>query len=603
MARPRHRLALFAAVAFAAVTLFLVPTLWGRPWSIEHFYTRVFVEFALDRPMLLSQLRLLEPYGLDFHSNDLDDFSVEFALRSAREAAEALEILRSYSYTSQSPSQQLSTDVLDWFLDTRRRGEPFLFHDYPVNQLDGIQSALPDFMLNVHQVRDGEDADDYVARLSKFGTAFDQVIAGLRHREQLGIVPPRFVVERVQTEIREFLAPPPGRNVLYTTFADRLARVQTIREDVRKRHEEEALRELEQTVYPAYGRLAGELEHLSEVAGEDDGVWRLPDGGAYYDWALRFHTTTTFSAEDLHRLGLVEVARIQAEIRELLESQGLPADDFADTLRALNADARFLYPDSDAGRAQILADYQAIIDDALLRLPDVFGLLPRVAVSVERVPEFKQEGAPLAYYNPPPFDRSKSGIFYINLRNVGENTRFRMRTLAYHETIPGHHLQIAVAQELDGVPFFRRVLPFTAFVEGWALYAERLAAEQGYYPTPFDRLGQLVDELFRAVRLVVDTGIHALRWNREQAIDYMLANTGKPRSEVVAEIERYIVNPGQACAYKAGQLVMLEIRKRAREQLGERFDLREFHDLVLGGGALPLTLLERRVDRWIRSAL
>ena len=603
MARPRRRFVLYAAFAFVALTLFLVPTLWGRPWSIEHFYTRVFVEFALDRPMLLSQLRLLEPYGLDFHSNDLDDFSVEFALGSAREAAEALEILRSYSYTSQSPSQQLSTDVLDWFLDTRRRGEPFLFHDYPVNQLDGIQSTLPDFMLNVHQIRDGEDADDYVARLSKFGTAFDQVIAGLRHREQLGIVPPRFVVERVQTEIREFLAPPPGRNVLYTTFADRLASVRTIQEDVRKRYEQGALRELEQTIYPAYGRLAGELEHLSEVAGEEDGVWRLPDGGAYYDWALRFHTTTTFSAEDLHRLGLVEVARIQAQIRELLESQGLPADDFADTLRTLNADARFLYPDSDAGRAQILADYQAIIDDALLRLPDVFGLLPRAAVKVERVPEFKQVGAPLAYYNPPPFDRSKSGIFYINLRNVGENPRFRMRTLAYHETIPGHHLQIAVAQELSGVPFFRRVLPFTAFVEGWALYAERLAAEQGYYPTPFDRLGQLVDELFRAVRLVVDTGIHAQRWNRAHAIDYMLANTGKPRSEVVAEIERYIVNPGQACAYKAGQLVMLEIRKRAREQLGERFDLREFHDVVLGGGALPLTLLERRVDRWIRSAL
>ncbi len=220
---------------------------------------------------------------------------------------------------------------------------------------------------------------------------------------------------------------------------------------------------------------------------------------------------------------------------------------------------------------------------------------------VERVPAFKEAGAPGAYYMPPPLDGSKPGIFYANLRSVREIAKFGMRTLAYHEAIPGHHLQIAIAQELPGLPIFRRVVPFTAYVEGWALYAERLALENGFHPTPFDRLGALVAEDFRAVRLVVDTGIHAQRWTREQAIVYMLQNTGMPETDVVAEVERYIVSPGQACAYKIGQLAILSLRERARQALGPRFDPRAFHDAVLGQGALPLELLETKVDAWIAA--
>jgi uncharacterized protein (DUF885 family) len=250
---------------------------------------------------------------------------------------------------------------------------------------------------------------------------------------------------------------------------------------------------------------------------------------------------------------------------------------------------------------QILADYQAIIDDANTRLPALFGRLPRARVVVERVPVFKEAGAARAYYDIPPFDGSRPGVFYANLRHLAEHPKFGMRTLTYHEAIPGHHLQIAVAQELEGVPFFRRVVPFTAFQEGWALYAERLAAESGFHPTAFDRLGQLVAEGFRAARLVVDTGIHAKRWTREQAIDYLAANTGMEPSEVAAEVERYIVMPGQALAYKTGQLEILDLRERARRELGERFDLRGFNDVVLGSGALPLTLLSRNVDAWIAA--
>jgi uncharacterized protein (DUF885 family) len=314
---------------------------------------------------------------------------------------------------------------------------------------------------------------------------------------------------------------------------------------------------------------------------------------------LRSQTTSNLSADEIHALGLREVERIQAEMRAILSGEGLDATDLGATLRTLNAEDRFLYPDTDEGRAQVLADYQAILDDAAPRLPALFGRLPKAPVRVERVPAFKEKGAPGAYYMPPPLDGSKPGIFYANLRSVREIPKFGMRTLAYHEAIPGHHLQIAIAQELPGLPIFRRVVPFTAFVEGWALYAERLALENGFHPTPYDRLGALQAELFRAVRLVVDTGIHAQRWTREQAIEYMLNNTGMPDTDVVAEVERYIVSPGQACAYKVGQLAILSLRDRAQRALGRRFDLRAFHDVVLGQGALPLELLERKVDDWI----
>ena len=596
-----RRLGLAALVAIAALGVFLVPTIWGKPWSIEHFYLRVFAEFVLERPQLLSRLRILEPWGLDWFTDELDDYSIEFTDETARRVASQLARLRSYDRSAQSESQQLSTDVLDRFLALQDEGERFRFHDYPVNQMNGVQNELPDFMLNVHQIGSARDAEAYLARLSKFGLAFDQVIAGLAHRESLGLLPPRFVVERVLDGVRRFVAPPPAEHVLATDFAARLQKLAAIPEAERARQLARVQEELERSVYPAYRRLATQLEGMRERAGTDDGVWHLPDGDAYYAWTVRLHTTTDRTPQEIHERGLAEVARIQGEMREILRAEGIPADDLAKTVRELGRDPRFLYPDTDEGRRQVLADYQAIIDDASARLPALFGRLPRARVVVERVPAFKEQGAAGAYYEIPPFDGSKPGIFYANLRHTAEHPKFGMRTLAYHEAIPGHHLQVALAQELEGVPFFRRVVPFTAFQEGWALYAERLAAEQGFHPTAFDRLGQLVAEVFRAARLVVDTGIHATRWTREQAIDYMTANTGMEPTSVVAEVERYIVMPGQALAYKTGQLEILDLRERARRELGDRFDLREFNDRVLGSGALPLTLLSRNVDAWIAA--
>ncbi|MCL4685447.1 DUF885 family protein [Myxococcota bacterium] len=619
MRRILRVLALLAASGLVAGAVFVVPTIWGRPWSIEHFYTRVFAELVLSRPELLSRLRILEPWGLRWHNDDLDDYSVAFTQAESERLRRNLRTLREYPLEEQTPAQRFSTRVLDWFLAVQVDGEPFRFHDFPLNQFTGIQAQLPDFLLNIHQIHDARDARDYVTRLSKVGLAIDQVIEASRFRAERGIVPPPVILDRVQQSVERFLAAGVDDNPLHREFARRVAALENLSDRERADLQASARTQVERSVRPAWQRLAAFLPELEAQAPEAVGAWALPDGSLYYGWALRFHTTTDLDADTIHRLGLAEVARIHEEMRAILAAEDLAADDLAvagphdepastvvppdlgDVLRALHRDERFLYPDGDEARSRILADYQAIVDEASTRLPALFGRLPQAPVRVERVPAFKEAGAAGAYYMPPPLDGSKPGIFYANLRQPDEVVQFGMRTLAYHEAVPGHHLQIALAQEMQGVPFFRRVIPFTAFIEGWALYAERLAAEQGWHPTPMDRLGQLVAEGFRAARLVVDTGLHAKRWTREQAIDYMLRNTGMPETDVVAEVERYIVLPGQACAYKVGQLRLLELRERAQAAQRERFDLRAFHDLVLANGSLPLVLLEETVDAWLAT--
>jgi uncharacterized protein (DUF885 family) len=579
--------------------VFLQASLWGTPWTIDQFFKRVFLEFALERPLVLSQLRIFEPYGLRWRADELDDYSIEFELDEIRELKRNLEILRSYDRESLTPEQRESRDVLEWFLQVQADREPFLLHDFPVNQMNGIQTGLVDFMLSIHQINDEQDAENYIARLRGFGPAFDQVIDGMQRRAQAGILPPRFVFDRVRFELDQFLLPDPLDSALVLHFQDAVGRLEGVDDGRRADLLDAARAAVADVVYPSLRRLDEEIARNEEQAGDDVGAWRLPDGDAYYAWQVRRHTTTDLTPDEIHEIGLIEVARIEKEMHAILAEHGVEYESLAEVLRELASAPRFQYPDDDAGRAAMLADYQAIVDEVEAKLPELFGRLPKARVRVERVPEFMEAGAPVAYYTPPPFDGSRPGVFHVNLRSVAENPKWRMRTLAHHEATPGHHLQISLAQEMDGLPFFRRVLPFTAFAEGWALYAERLAGEHGLLPTPLDRLGEMVDEMFRAVRLVVDTGIHAKRWPRQRAVAYMESHTGKPISEVVAEVDRYIVMPGQALAYKIGQLEILAYRDRARRELGDAFDLRGFHDVLLGSGGLPLALLERKVDEWI----
>lgn len=581
--------------------VFLIPTIWFKPWSIDHFYGRVFVTFAMRHPMMLSGMRLLEPMGLRFHNDDLDDMSVAFQKKEAAWLDKQLEILRSYDREGMDDADGLSYDILEWFLSDMQEGNRWMFHNYPVNQLFGIQNGLPDFMISTHHLGDGRDARDYVARVAQFERAFDQVMEGLKIREEMGIVPPKFVIARVLDEVRGLIEPAPSDNVLYTYLAEESAELEGLEAADRDALLARLESAIADSVYPAYRELIAYFEHLDTIATTDDGVWKFPDGEDFYNYQLRHHTTTDLTADEIHRVGLAEVALLQGEMKAILESEGYDIEDFGAAMRALNSEERFLYPDTDEAREQILLDYQAMIDEISGGLEGIFDIRPEAGVEVQRIPEFKQEGAPGAYYNAPPFDGSKPGIFYVNLRDVGEIPKYGMRTLAYHEAIPGHHFQIGIQQELTGMPFFRRVIPFTAYSEGWGLYSERVAAENGFQDDPYDRLGYLQGQVFRAVRLVVDTGIHAQRWSREEAIEYMVANTGMPEGDVTAEIERYIVMPGQACAYMIGRLKILELRQRAMDALGDRFSLPEFHNVVLTEGAMPLRLLARQVDRWIES--
>ena len=589
-------------VLLLAGTLLLAHTAYFKPLRIGWFYERVFAEYALQDPELLSSLRML-PDWLDWYSDDLTDASLAHEDRLRRKLSKDLATLRSYDREALGKDARLSYDMLDYFLAMQVEGDRFRHHDYPLNQLFGTQNELPTFMATQHRVSNHREANDYLSRLGKFPTKFDQVLEGVRLREQEGIVPPTFVVEKVLAEMRGFVSQPPRENILFTSLATKIdeAPVGAFDADDKTRLLGEAESLIDGQVYPAYREMIAYYEQLLPKTRGNHGVWALPDGGAYYAWAVRQHTTTDMTPEEVHALGLREVARIEAEMDTILRAEGLSEGPVGSRVRELSQRSDQLYPDTADGRARILADYQIIIDEIDAGLDPYFDVRPKMGVKVERVPVFREKTAPGAYYYPPAFDGSRPGIFYVNLRNVGEVQKFGMRTLAYHEAIPGHHFQSTIQQELTGVPTFRKVLPFTAFSEGWALYAERLAWEAGYQDQPLDNLGRLQAEMFRAVRLVVDTGLHDQRWTREQAIDYMSEKTGMPGTDVVAEIERYLVMPGQALAYKVGMNRILELRERARAALGESFDLRRFHNVVLTGGDMPLTLLEHRVDAWIAS--
>jgi len=585
-----------------ALAVFLVPTLWFKPWSIDHFYMRTFLGFAVRHPSLMTGLGMLDGTPLDFYSDKLDDFSPKGEENDLAFAESQVRMLHQYPRQGMAAAAGMSYDVMDWFLADMVEGQKaYARHDYPVNQLHGFQSDLPDFLINLHPMRKPNDLKTYAKRLAKFGVAVDQTIEGLELRRQAGIVPPRWSLEKSLVQMREFRAHGPKDNPLYATLLPKLDKMKGLKSADREKGLAEVERLVRDTVQPAWDRLIAATEKQLAVATDDDGVWKFPDGAAYYDYCLKHHTTTRLPADTIHAIGIGEVARIQAQMRDILKREGYPTDDLAKSVQKAQKEPRFVYPANDSGRAQILADYRSILDDAKKRVPALFNVMPKSPLAVERVPPFREKGSAGAYYQRGSMDGKRPGTFYANLRDPNETTRPGMRTLAYHEGIPGHHFQIGIQQELKGVPFFRTLVPFTAYAEGWGLYAERLALESGFHPTPYDSLGAYQAELFRAVRLVVDTGIHRQRWTRERAISYMVANTGMDSSEVATEIERYIVNPGQACAYKVGQLEILRLRQHAMEALGERFDIRKFHDVVLTNGALPLALLERAVDDWITS--
>ena len=600
--------------------LWLTNLIWFRPFNINHFYEKVSVKIALDSPELTTSLGI--PILYDIFKDELDDISDKKKWESFNKMKDNYKTLMSYDFDSQSEENKLNTKIMMSYYESLDESEAFFYHGYPVNQMGGIQTGLPSIMVNSHKLRNESDAEAYITRLSKFDIKFNQLIENLKISENKGIIPPKFVIDRVLDEMKGFIGVKNDSiainqdlnkivssvksNILFSNFELKIDKLDELSQKQKDTYKKQVEKEIKTTVFGAFKSLIHYFEQLKEKATTDDGVWKLPDGDAYYRYLLKQYTTTNLDPEEVHQIGLSEVARIKKEMQYILLTEGYA--DSTKTLGAniqkLNTEERFLFPDNDEGRQMILDEYNRILAEISADLDDAFDVRPKAGLEVKRVPKFKEKGGASAYYNRPSMDGSRGGTFYANLRNVNESVKFRMKTIAYHEGIPGHHFQIAIQSELQDVPTFRTLGSSTAYTEGWALYSEQLAWELGFYKNdPFGNLGRLQEEILRAVRLVVDTGIHYKKWTREEAIDYSAKNTGAPITEVTTEIERYIVLPGQACSYKIGMLKILELRERAKKKLGKQFDLKEFHNAVLKNGAVPLDILEEIIESYISETL
>ena len=547
--------------------------------------------------------------GQDYNAR-LGDYGFEATQRARAMNEMFLREIRGVERGSLSAQDAVTYDVLRDAYQTGARRNQFVFggaapwgstSPYMVTQLSGPHLFLPRLLQTQHPLRSKKDAEDYLARLEAFGRVFDETIEVIGGDAAAGVVPPYFALEGASASMKAFTAAAPADNPLVGTFAARIAEIDGLSETDRAELVEGAAQRVETVVYPAYARLAETLDGLVPQAGRDAGVWRIgeDEGAAFYQHALDSYGAGGMSGEEIHELGLVEVERITAKMDAILTAQGLDEGSVAQRFEAVGARDDMRYPNTDDGRAVLLADLNIQVDEIMAIAPDWFATLPSQPVEVRRIPVYEQDTAPGGYYSSPSLDGTRPGIYWINLKNTADWPKHTLKTLTYHEAVPGHHFQRSLERAVD-MPLIRNMMGYSEYAEGWALYAEQLAAEMGMYADdPLGDLGRLQSELFRAARLVVDTGLHHKRWTREEAIDYMLGVTGDTRDAVTREIERYAVWPGQAASYKLGMIKMNALRDKAEAELGDAFDIREFHDAVLLTGSMPLPVLENRVNDWI----
>jgi uncharacterized protein (DUF885 family) len=502
--------------------------------------------------------------------------------------------LRRFDLAGMSAPQRVSADVMQWQLEAIVQGEPYLDDFFPLEQFGGVNIGLVNVLTVSHPLITESDGDNYIARLSLVGRRMNDAIEEATRIAARGLIPPRFILRATISQMQQFTATPPAQNPFVTAFASRMEASGAISPAKR-----DALRTRAETivatqVYPAWQQAVALLESLAPRATDEAGLWRFGNGADVYAYSLRRYTTTNLSADEIHEIGLRQVERIEKEMDAVLRQLGRTEGSVKDRIEKLKQDLS--YPDTADGRTRIMADVEGILRDAEKRAAALFDVRPNAPVVAQSYPKFQEASAAASYTAPAP-DGSRPGTFRIPLRPT-QMTRFALRSLVYHETVPGHHFQVALDVENDALPRFRRIRAFggiPALSEGWGLYAERLAAESGWYDgDPEGRLGQLDSELFRARRLVVDTGLHAKRWTRQQAIDYGIE---------ASEVERYVVYPGQACAYMIGELKILELRDRARSTLGKRFSAKDFHTVVLRTGTVPLEILEREIDAYIHRVI
>ncbi|MCR8922074.1 DUF885 domain-containing protein [Dasania sp. GY-MA-18] len=561
----------------------------------RQLYDQIFDE-AVDRdPLWQTYLGIKKDYD-KWH-----DLSEQFALAEHHHAQANLQRLQSLDQTQLSPQTLLSHELMRLYLQSQIDDYPWRHHSYPVNQMFGTHSEIPAFLINQHSIANHKEALDYIARVKGSQRLITQLIEQLQLRADKGIIAPKFVFAHVIRDSKNLLNGQPfaeGKDsTLLADFKNKLSSL-----ELSPSENKQLLQQLQHALLhqlrPAYQQLISYLEQLAQQADNRAGVWKLPDGEAFYNHALAKITTTTLNAEQIHNIGLQEVARIHSEMRQIMQQVG-----FKGELRAffdfMRQDPQFYYPETPQGRDRYLREATALIDDMQGRLEQLFLTQPKAQLKVKRVEAFREKSAGKAFYQMPAPDGSRPGIYYANLYDMASMPSYQMAALAYHEGIPGHHMQIAIKQEMDSLPKFRKFEGYTAYTEGWGLYSEMLPKEIGLYQDPYADFGRLAMELWRACRLVVDTGIHAKRWTRQQGIDYYANNTPNALADAVKMVERHIVMPAQATAYKIGMLKIIELREKARLALGQRFDIREYHDVVLRNGSVPLTVLEQLVDDYI----
>ena len=574
-----------------------------KPQDIEALFRNFFIEYIQLRPETGTSIGIPAEWGIAVRNDALDDESESGIQKLYDLYRKYRSWLKEYEQDSLSRSQRVAAVVLQWFLENELAGERFYNHAYTITPLFGLHRTFVSTMIDQHRISTVADAQDYIRRLIKFEIKVAQVIERMKEQEEKNIIPPSYIVRNYLQSLNEFVSVPCEQNVLFTSFESRITKIDGISNDIRTNFCTEAVNALRDNVYPGYKRMIKQVETMLGKADQDAGLWKLPDGDEYYAYCLRNHTTTSMTPEQIHNLGLKEVERIKSELKQQFKKLGITDNgDFSDLLAQYmqvagnKSDERYYFPHTEEGKKQTLLSYQAIIDSMRSQLPLMFSVIPRAAVNAARVPEYNEQLIG-TYYQQPKLDGSEGGIFYANLSYQHEKPS--MKALTYHEAIPGHHLQMALEQERSEARLFKALFFFTGYVEGWALYAEKLAGEYGFYGDTESLIGYLRSELFRALRLVIDTGIHYKKWTRETAYEYLQANLGWTS---YSEIDRYIVWPGQACAYKIGELKLLELRARVKEKLGDEFDIKEFHDVVLRHGSVPLAVLERLAEEYIKSS-
>ncbi|MGC4027313.1 MAG: DUF885 domain-containing protein [Steroidobacteraceae bacterium] len=572
----------------------LAPAADAQPSSIDAFFKDFTDAWVRRNPNLAISSAYFTGKEQDRLSRELTPLTRQRQLDNIRIARAGLEQLGTFDPNAMTPAQRTSADVMRWQLQSIIDNEPYLDYDFPLQQFSGANVNLPNALVVTHPVKTPRDAENYIARLKQVDDRMHEATATSRRQAAAGILPPRFILEATIRQMQQFIEPEPAGNPLAAEFDRKLADVSDLAPARRAELTRQASETVRREVYPAWKKAIATLQSQLSKATDSAGLSRFANGAALYALQLRRQNTTNLTPQEIHDIGLREVARIEGEMDALFRKLGYTEGTIAERVNRLSAE--LAYPNDDAGRKQIMEDIEGLLAKALQRTTTSFDVRPKAAVIARPYPEFRWASA-AASYTGPPLDGSRPGIFQIPLR-PGYMTKFGLPTLIFHETVPGHHFHIALVNENTALPAFRRVSAlggFAASVEGWALYAERFAAEDGWYEGDIaGLLGQLNGALFRARRLVVDTGLHALSWTRQQAIDFGIE---------ASEVERYVVIPGQATSYMIGQLEIVKLRDRARAALGDRFSIREFHNVVLGAGIVPLSLLGTIVDQYIARTL